>query len=139
MKNSLRRCFLCVGILLFISSCGQRDESSFQRQGEELKKELIDELSSFNSLKDVFEKQEKLSNLFLEIAQLSQDAEHFHKNYKKPWPESKESLDSSQRLENAMRRVLAIPGARGILEKCQMKALEILVNDKRDMIPSEGK
>ena len=112
-------CMCCV-------SCVKKDESYYLRRGEEIKLQLIVELHEAASLQDLFERQESLTILFDELARVGLEAYRYQLAAKTVPEMPSEALASSQQLLHEMRRLLAIPGARAFLEKCQSRGLERL-------------
>jgi hypothetical protein len=87
-----------------------------------VKAELVQELESVSNLRDLFERQERLSVLFERLASLSIEAMKVPGSCS--WSMSPEALESSRRLAQEFTRVLQIPGAQALLEHCQVEGLE---------------
>jgi hypothetical protein len=111
---------------MLFPSCSKKEESYYVNRGEEVKKELIEELGSCQTLQEILAKQERLSFLFDELSLLIIEARTFQTKSHKTWQPTIQSCQSSERLEEELRRLLAIHGARGAIEKCQVKGLERL-------------
>jgi hypothetical protein len=111
--------FLCV-------SCATRGQAYYLDRGEKVKQQIITELRGVGSLQDLFERQESLTVLFDELARLAVEAHRYQLASKTTWDVPSDASVSSQELLCEMRRVLAIPGARAFLEKCQGRGLERL-------------
>lgn len=107
-----------------LSSCTAKDQGYFLRRGEEVKLQLIAELKEANTLQDLFERQESLTALFDELARLAIEAHRYQAASKTTWGIPDSASVSSHTLALEMRRILAIPGSRALLEKCQSRAIE---------------
>ena len=120
----MNRCWLSVFLFLFcVSACVKKDRAYFLQKGEELKAQLYEELHEVQELADLVTKQDRLKVLFDDTAELAIVAHRFV-----GFSERSEDVDElSQLLADEIHRVLMIPGARNIFEKCQEAALEKLL------------
>jgi hypothetical protein len=108
-----------------ICSCSSIDKQAYYlKKGEECKEHLLSELEEVQSLRDLFEKQERLTLLFDKIARLCIEARTYQLETKTSWSISPESEITNTELKKQLLRVLKIPGARAFLEKCQIRSFE---------------
>ena len=92
------------------------------QRAEELKDQLCQELEQVHELNDVFDRQERLRVLFDQLARLAIEASRGEKTGGATISPS--ASRSSRKLAREFVRVLQIPGAQAVLERCQVEGLE---------------
>ena len=112
-------------VLLF--GCRERNEQYFLSRGEGVQREIAEALSDAFTLRDLLQREEHLTQLFLELSSLAIQADRWKKTYRgKKETSPVEGSETHAFLEKEFRRVLTIPGAKAFLEKCQKPALDAL-------------
>jgi hypothetical protein len=122
MRFSYLLAFFC----LLAFGCQKKNEDYFLRKGEVIQQEIVEQLMDVQTLQDLLPKEEALTQLFLELSSLAIRADQWRRQHKCKKDPSSDEIPSEQLLEQEFRRVLAIPGAESLLERCQKQALDKL-------------
>jgi len=131
-----KRLFSWFCVLVICVSCHKDVKENFYSRGGELSFQLCSELSQVQDLQGLFERQERLANLFEQIAVLAVEAHKFSERTKQCSEDNcRGDGELNLLLSEQFQRVLMIAGAEALLERCQARAVEILSLQESALCP----